>query len=45
MHSFTQSLRYQMRETAVKIIELEPPAVQVGPTLPYHYTQAAAHGT
>jgi len=28
VHSYTQSLRFQLKDTAVKIIELEPPAVQ-----------------
>ena len=28
VHRFTQSLRFQLKDTAVKVIEIEPPAVQ-----------------
>ncbi len=30
VHSFTQSLRYQLRDTSVKVIELAPPYVESG---------------
>jgi uncharacterized oxidoreductase len=30
LHSFTQSLRYQLRETSVQVIEVIPPHVQTG---------------
>lgn len=32
MHAWTQSLRYQLRETGVDVIELAPPGVQTGLT-------------
>ena len=30
MHSYTQSLRYQLRKTSVQVIEIIPPGVQTG---------------
>lgn len=32
MHAWTQSLRYQLRDTSVEVIELAPPGVQTGIT-------------
>ena len=30
IHSYTQSLRYQLKDTCVQVIELDPPYVQTG---------------
>lgn len=42
IHSYTQSLRTQLREKAVQVIELEPPYVQTELTGPHQATDPAA---